>query len=156
MASESICYKYEFAECVLNNLTIFLNILNNQSQNHQLILNLFIYNFLGPFCQMNNYDNIDDDNDGSKKAWRSLNELNDPTLYSNGELNRNRLNDVQIYGYEKYNKNKKKIFNNEEEEKNELYYTPTDIDPNHDFGHESEHPYFRGIYKYIFCIIFLI
>lgn len=87
--------------------------------------------------------------DGSSRPWRSLTDLNDPTMYKeNGKiyLDRDRLNDVQMYGYEKYNKNRRKVFGEVyDEEKKESNYTPPCVDPNISFGHEDEYPYFRGI-----------
>ena len=94
--------------------------------------------------------------DGRPRIWRSLTDLNDPTLLYGDDneihLNRDRLVDVQMYGYEKYNRNKRRVFGNvEDNDEFKENYTPPLIDPNVSFGHQHEYPHFRGILTEDFC-----
>lgn len=49
-------------------------------------------------------DNVIDESTG--RHWRSLNDLNDPTLID-GQLDRDRLADIQVNGYDKYDKKRR-------------------------------------------------
>lgn len=82
------------------------------------------------------------DENGNLRSFRSLNALNDPTSDAHG-LDRNRLDEVQIYGYEKFNKNKRKIFG-EEKENFGRDDNVTRMPKNDSFGGD-DYPYARGI-----------
>lgn len=50
------------------------------------------------------------DENGRVRSYRDLTDLNDPTLNDDKDgLDPNRLANVQMYGYEKYNKNRRKV-----------------------------------------------
>lgn len=83
------------------------------------------------------------DENGRIRSFRSLNDLNDPTLDADFGLDRERLNDVQIYGYEKYNKNKRKVFGEKEENYGRRDNT-TKMPYNDSFGGDR-YPFIRGI-----------
>jgi hypothetical protein len=105
---------------------------------------------LGTYSNANLVDALHYD-DGKPRVYRSLTDLNDPTAARDGDgsvqLDREKLVDVQMYGYEKYNRNKRRVFGADNGEIKENY-TPPSIDPNVSFGHQQEYPYFRGNHNF--------
>ena len=90
--------------------------------------------------------------DPNRKPWRSLTRLNDPTLNRDGSgdesLDRKRLAEVQIYGYDKFDKSKKK--RNFLEEDDSKFRKGKDYQPNYDpnnisFGGFENYPFIRGV-----------
>lgn len=64
------------------------------------------------------------DENGRVRSFRDLTDLNDPTLNDDKDgLDMDKLANVQMYGYEKYNKNKRKV--------NKFIITPLLISFNH-------------------------
>lgn len=86
------------------------------------------------------------DENGRVRSFRDLTDLNDPTLNNSKDgLDPNRLADVQMYGYEKYNKNRRKVFG-EKEENYGRTDTTTKMPNNRSFGgFENGYPFVRGI-----------
>lgn len=104
--------------------------------------------------RFNSTENLSSDSDsdnGKPKAWRSMTELNDPTVDRDSDdlsLDRRRLADVQIYGYNKFDKSKKKrnIFDEEENKhRHGKDYQPAVYPNNDSFGGFENYPYIRSI-----------
>ncbi|CAF0727309.1 unnamed protein product [Brachionus calyciflorus] len=125
---------------------------------HQLLINKTnkekqIDNMLKAYNSSSNLSDDSDSRDSSlRKPWRSLNHLNDPTVNrdENGQeiLDRKRLAEIQIYGYDKFDKSKKKrnIFEEEEKLKKSFNCVPIQNYNNNDsFGGFENYPFIRGV-----------